>query len=63
MVRAINAAKKAGHLRADVDAEQLLFEIDALSGTASQRHQLNGDASLYDRAEAAITARLRAATV
>ena len=31
MVRAINAAKKAGHLRDDVDAEQLLFEIDALS--------------------------------
>jgi AcrR family transcriptional regulator len=63
MVRAITSAKKAGHLRDDVDAEQLLFEIDALSGTASQRHQLNGDASLYDRAEAAITARLQAATV
>ncbi|HEV7496030.1 TetR/AcrR family transcriptional regulator [Baekduia sp.] len=63
MVRAITSAKKAGHLRADVDAEQLLFEIDALSGTASLRHQLNGDASLYDRAEAAIAARLRAAAL
>ena len=33
MVKAITSAKKAGHLRADVDPEQLLFEIDALSGT------------------------------
>jgi AcrR family transcriptional regulator len=62
MVKTIASAKEAGHLRADVDADQLLFEIDALSGTASQRHQLHGDASLYDRAEAAIKARLKAAT-
>jgi AcrR family transcriptional regulator len=61
MKRAIASAQKAGHLRADVDAEQLLFEIDALSGAASLRHQMGGDASLYDRAATSIAARLRAA--
>jgi AcrR family transcriptional regulator len=59
MLRAVQSAKEAGHLRTDVDAEQLLFEIDALTTTASLRHQLVGDPSLYDRAEAAIAARLR----
>jgi hypothetical protein len=57
----IRTAKKLGHLRADVDPEQLLFEIDALGTSASMRHQLTKDAKLYERAEAAITARLDAA--
>jgi AcrR family transcriptional regulator len=62
MLRAVRSAQKAGHLREDVDAEQLLFEVDALATAASLRHQLNGDAGLYDRAAAAIDARLRAAS-
>jgi AcrR family transcriptional regulator len=61
VVRQIRTAQKLGHLRSDVDPEQLLFEIDALGTGASLRHQLVGDDRLYDRAEAAIEARLRAA--
>jgi AcrR family transcriptional regulator len=61
MLRAITSAIEAGHLRADTDAEQLLYEIDALSTTASLRHQLSGDAALFARAERAIAARLDAA--
>jgi AcrR family transcriptional regulator len=63
MRRAIASAKKAGHLRADVDVEQLLYEIEALSATAMLRHQMTGDAALFARAEAAIAARLAAAKV
>jgi tetracycline repressor-like protein len=59
LLRQARAAKKAGQLRADADVEQLLFEIDALATTASMRHQLVGDAKLYDRAATAIAARLR----
>jgi AcrR family transcriptional regulator len=62
MLRAVRSAKKAGHLRADVDAEQLQFELEALSNAPSMRHQLAGDAAEWARAETAIAARLRAAT-
>jgi AcrR family transcriptional regulator len=61
MLRAITSAIKAGHLRADTDAEQLLYEIEALSTTATLRHQMTGDTALFARAEAAIAARLDAA--
>ena len=57
----IRTAKKLGHLRDDVDPQQLLFEIDALGTTASMRHQLTKDDKIYERAEAAIAARLSAA--
>ncbi|HWI72937.1 MAG TPA: TetR/AcrR family transcriptional regulator [Baekduia sp.] len=62
MLRAIRSAIETGHLRADTDAEQLLYEIDALSTTATLRHQMSGDVSLFARAETAINARLDAAT-
>jgi AcrR family transcriptional regulator len=61
MLRAISSAIKVGDLRADTDAEQLLYEIEALSTTATLRHQMSGDATLFARAEAAIAARLDAA--
>jgi AcrR family transcriptional regulator len=61
MLRAITSAIKAGHLKADTDAEQLRYEIDALSTTATLRHQMTGDAALFARAEAAISARMDAA--
>jgi AcrR family transcriptional regulator len=61
MRRAIGSAVKAGHLRADTDADQLLYEIEALSSTAALRHQMLGDATLFARAEQAIDARLKAA--
>jgi AcrR family transcriptional regulator len=61
MLRAIRSAISAGHLRADTDAEQLLYEVEALSTTATLRHQMSGDTTLFARAEAAIAARLAAA--
>jgi len=61
MLRAITSAITAGHLRADTDAEQLLYEIEALSAAATLRHQMSRDATLFARAEAAIAARLAAA--
>jgi AcrR family transcriptional regulator len=60
--RQVESAKELGQLRADVDTEQLLFEIDALATNASLRHQLTGDARLYERAAVAIAARLRDAS-
>jgi AcrR family transcriptional regulator len=61
MLRAITSAIKAGDLKPDTDAEQLRYEVEALSATATLRHQMTGDASLFARAEAAIAARLDAA--
>jgi AcrR family transcriptional regulator len=61
MLRAVRAARKAGHLRADVDPEQLVFELEALSNAPSMRHQLSGNTAEWARAETAIAARLRAA--
>jgi AcrR family transcriptional regulator len=61
MRRAIDSAVKAGDLHADTDAEQLQYEIEALSTTAALRHQMSGDATLFARAERAIGARLDAA--
>ena len=61
MRRVIASAVKAGHLKADTDVEQLQYEIEALSMTATLRHQMTGDTTLFSRAEAAIGARLAAA--
>jgi AcrR family transcriptional regulator len=61
MRRAIASAVEAGDLRPDLDAEQLLYEIEALSSAAVMRHQLTGDKTLFDRAQRAIDARLDAA--
>jgi AcrR family transcriptional regulator len=61
MLRVITSAITAGHLKADTDAEQVLYEIEALSMSAMLRHQMSGDASLFARAEAAIAARLETA--
>jgi AcrR family transcriptional regulator len=61
MRRAIASAIEAGDLRADTDAEQLLYEIEALSNAAVTRHQLSGDRTLFDRAQKAVDARLDAA--
>ena len=58
MRRAIASAVKAGHLQPDTDVDQLQYEIEALSMTATLRHQMTGDTALFARAEAAIGARL-----
>ncbi|WCB96658.1 hypothetical protein DSM104299_05423 [Baekduia alba] len=61
MRRVIRSAVKAGHLKPDTDVEQLQYEIEALSMTATLRHQMTGDSALFARAEAAIMSRLAAA--
>jgi AcrR family transcriptional regulator len=62
VLRVIRSAIEAGHLKPDTDAEQLQFEIEALSTTATLRHQMTGDTALFARADAAIAARIDAAT-
>jgi AcrR family transcriptional regulator len=61
MRRVIRSAVKEGHLKPGTDVDQLQYEIEALSMTASLRHQMTGDATLFARAQAAINARLDAA--
>jgi AcrR family transcriptional regulator len=60
--RSLRAAQRAGQLAADVDVEQLSFELDALGAAANLRFQLQGDHAAVGRAEAAIEARLRTAS-
>ncbi|HEY6761862.1 MAG TPA: helix-turn-helix domain-containing protein [Baekduia sp.] len=61
MRRVIRSAVKAGHLKPGTDVDQLQYEIEALSMTATLRHQMTGDATLFARAETAIADRLAAA--
>ena len=58
LTREIRKAQEAGDLDPAVDAEQLAFELDALGPAANQRYQLMQDPAVFDRAEAAIRARI-----
>lgn len=61
IVAHVRSAKKRGQLRADVEPEQLAFELDAAGVLANSRWQLNRDERAFDRAAAAIHGRLHAA--
>jgi hypothetical protein len=56
----IRAAQNQGQLRADVDPEQLAFELDAAGVLANSRWQLNLDERGVDRASTATRHRLAA---
>ena len=56
--REIRKAQEAGDLTASVDAAQLAFELDALGSAANQQYQLLHDRAVFDRAAAAMRARL-----
>ncbi|WP_435596774.1 TetR/AcrR family transcriptional regulator [Streptomyces sp. S1] len=56
----LSAAHAAGELVADLDAEQLAFEVIALMEAANAHSVLFDEPAAYDRAERGIAARLRA---
>ena len=60
---AVERAQREGHLRADVDAAQLAFELDSYAMGANWAYQLFGDAGAFDRARKATKARLDGAAV
>jgi AcrR family transcriptional regulator len=63
LVNRVKSAQAEGHLDADADPEQVAFELDALGGSANVRFQLDRDEAWFDRASAAIQARLDALRV
>lgn len=54
LVTQVEQAQKRGELRADVDAEQLAFELDSYPLQANSRYQLTGDARAFALATAAV---------
>ena len=53
-------AVERGDLESGCDVDRLAFEIDALGTAATLQHQLCDDEGAFDRARAAVLARLRA---
>ena len=60
LAKDIRKAQDAGELDPSVDPEQLAFELDALGTAANQQFQLLRDPASFDRALAAMCARLDA---
>lgn len=58
--QAVEGAKKAGHLNAQVDSAQLAFEIKSLAIGAYSGYQLSEDAKTMNRVRLSIRERLRA---
>lgn len=56
----VAAARDRGELAPDCDPRAVAFELDALGMAANLHDQLCGDATGFDRAAAAVRARLRA---
>ena len=56
--REIRKAQDAGELDPAVDPAQLAFELDALGSAANQQYQMLHDRTVFDRAAAAMRARL-----
>ncbi len=56
--REIRKAQEAGDSAASADPAQLAFELDALGSAANQQYQLLRDRAVFDRAAAAMRARL-----
>lgn len=63
LVNRVKAAKAAGHLDPEADAEQVAYELDAVGGAANVRFQLDRDEAWFERARTAIQARLDALRV
>ncbi|MFI9120003.1 TetR/AcrR family transcriptional regulator [Streptomyces bikiniensis] len=61
MEQTLSEARAAGELVADLDVEQLAFEVIALMEAANAHSVLFDDPGAYGRAERGIAARLRAA--
>jgi AcrR family transcriptional regulator len=59
----VRAAQAAGHLDPEADPEQLAFELDAYTGAANLRFQLDRDEEAFERARHAIRARLADLTI
>jgi AcrR family transcriptional regulator len=60
LAREIEKAQEAGDLDPSVDPEQLAFELDAFGGAANHHFQMMRDPAVFDRAAAAMRARLDA---
>ena len=63
LVGAVQRAQGEGHLRPDVDAGQLAFELDSYAMGANWAFQLFGDARAFDRARKASKARIEEAAI
>jgi AcrR family transcriptional regulator len=63
LIGAVQRAQGEGHLRPDVDASQLAFELDSYAMGANWAFQLFGDAGAFDRARKASKARIEGAAV
>jgi AcrR family transcriptional regulator len=59
---AIQDAQEAGHLEAEIDPQQLAFELHALGMGANGAYQLYHDGAAFERARAAIRERLSASS-
>jgi AcrR family transcriptional regulator len=60
LAREIRKAQEAGDLDPAADPEQLAFELDAFGGAANHHYQFMRDPAVFDRAAAAMRARLDA---
>jgi AcrR family transcriptional regulator len=60
---AVQRAQREGHLRPEVDAAQLAFELESYSMGANWAYQLFGDAGAFERARRAAKALLDGAAV
>jgi AcrR family transcriptional regulator len=58
LVNRVKSAQAQGHLDPSAEPEQVAYELDALGGGANVRFQLDRDPVWFDRARAAIQARL-----
>ena len=63
LVGTVQRAQREGHLRPDVDAAQLAFELDSYAMGANWAYQLFGDAVAFDRARSATKARIDGAAL
>jgi AcrR family transcriptional regulator len=63
LAREVRKAQDAGDLDPAADPQQVAFELDALGSAANQHFQLMHDRAIFDRADAAIRARLDALSV
>jgi len=59
----VQRAQREGHLRPEVDAAQLAFELESYSMGANWAYQLFGDAGAFERARRAAKALLDGAAV
>ena len=60
LAREVHKAQEAGDLDPAVDPVQLAFELDAFGGAANHHYQFMRDRAIFDRAAAAMRARLDA---